>query len=78
MLKGVGMAVPKSRETRVVYMPQDKRLWQTTIIPLLKRDVGWLTLQWSSLAPNTYTHRIYRQVLTLIFHTIYYTAERVC
>ena len=23
----------KTRETRVVYMPQDKRLWHTTIIP---------------------------------------------
>ena len=33
MLKYVGMAVPKTRETRAVYMPQDKRLWHTTIIP---------------------------------------------
>ena len=33
MLKDVGMAVPKTRESRVVYMPQDKRLWHTTIIP---------------------------------------------
>ena len=30
MLKDVGMAVPK---TRAVYMPQDKRLRHTTIIP---------------------------------------------
>ena len=34
------MAVPESRETMVAYMPQDKRLWDTTIIPILKRDVG--------------------------------------
>ena len=31
MVKDVGMAVPKTRETRVVYMPQDKRLWHTTM-----------------------------------------------
>ena len=31
MLKDVGMAVPKSREARAVYMPQDKRLSHATI-----------------------------------------------
>ena len=31
MLKNVGMAVQKTRETRAVYMPQDKRLWHTTM-----------------------------------------------
>ena len=44
MLKDVGMAVPKTRETKAVYMPQDKGLWHTTIIPcvtpIFKRDVG--------------------------------------
>ena len=44
MLKEVGMAVPKIRETRVVYMPQDKGLGHTTIIPrvtpIFKRNVG--------------------------------------
>ena len=44
MLKDVGMAVPKTRETRSLYMLQNKRLWHTIIIPcitpILKRDVG--------------------------------------
>ena len=35
MLKDVGMTVPNTRETRVVYMPLDKRLWHTTIIAYL-------------------------------------------
>ena len=46
MMKDVGIAVPKTRETRVVYMPQDKRLWHiynnnTRRNTILKRDVGW-------------------------------------
>ena len=44
MLKDVGMAVPKTRETRVVYMPQDKKIMaynkNTMRNPILKRDVG--------------------------------------
>ena len=38
------MAVPKTGETRAVYVPQERRLWNTIITcvyPILKRDVGW-------------------------------------
>ena len=43
MLKDVGMTVPKRRETRAVYMQQDRGGGHTTLLTCVthnKRDVG--------------------------------------